>query len=256
MTRRWTIAFAILLFIGAFIYYYWSMAHTFVVPSIDGPFYYIQVNSILHTGAIRYADPPLTFYTFTLFTLIIGNTVTGVLVGSAVFAAAASVAVYFLFKYIFKSEVPAIAAALASALSAEHISMASNLMKNSFGILFIVGVVFFLQRCLDPQKQTKWNVLGAVGFFLLTMFTHVLDEGVALLFIGGYLIFSLFLAERKKLLVTYGSIFLASVVSSVSGFLLLPEFFGTFQKGLIFTSMITSTSAGITAAGGAPRDRP
>jgi 4-amino-4-deoxy-L-arabinose transferase-like glycosyltransferase len=250
--KKLTLIFIVLLFAVTSVYYYWSMAHTFVIPSIDGPFYYIQVNSILHTGAIRYDDPPLTFYVFTLFTLAIGNTVTGVMVGSAIFAALTAVSVYFLFKYIFKSEIPAIAASLASAFSAEHIAMASNLMKNAVGIVFIVGVIFFLQRCLDPQKQTRWNVLGAIGFFLLAMFTHVLDEGVAILFIAGYFIFSLFLAGEKKLTITYGSIFLASAVSSVSGFLLLPEFFGTFQKGLDFVSIVSSTSASSQATGGAP----
>jgi len=228
------------------------MVHTFVIPSIDGPFYYIQVNSILHTGTVVYADPPLTFYLFTLFTLIVRNTVAGVIIGSAIFAAITAVSVYFLFRHIFKNEVPAIVASLASAFSAEHIAMSSNLMKNAVGVFFIVGVIFFLQRCLDTQKRTKWNLVGAVGFFLLTMFTHVLDQGVALLFIGGYLILSLVLPERKKFFLTYGTIFLLSIISSFSGFLLLPQFFGTFQKGFNFASEVVATSASSQLAGGAP----
>ncbi len=231
------------------------MAHTFIIPSIDGPFYYIQVNSILHTGKILYQDPPLTFYAFTLFTLAVRNTVVGVMVGSAVFAAAASVAVYLLFKHMFKSEVPAIAAALVCALSAEHIAMVSNVMKNSLGILFIVGSVFFLQRILDSDKQVKWNVAGAVGFFLLAMFTHVLDQGIVLLFMTFYLVLSLLFSERRKLFFRYGVIFAVAIVCSVAGFLLLPSFFGTFQKGLVFLSMVSASTGSATqlaAGGGAP----
>lgn len=222
------------------------MAHTFVIPSIDGPFYYIQVNSILHTGSLVYQDPPLTFYVFTLFTLAASNTVVGVMVGSATFAAAASVAVYLLFKQMFKSNVPAIAAAVVCAISAEHIAMAANVMKNSFGIVFIVGSIFFLQRLLDADKPAKWNLVGAVVFFLLAMFTHVLDQGIVLLFMIFYLVLSLLFSDRKKLLFRYGTILLLAISVSVAGFLLLPEFFGTFQKGLDFVSIVSSS--GLTAA--------
>jgi len=187
--KRWPLVFATLLFVTTLLYYYWSMAHTFAIPSIDGPYYYIQVNGILKTGTLTYSDPPFTFYVFTLFAVALGSTEAGVMMGSALFAAATTVSVYFLFKYIFKSELPAIAAALASAVSAEHISLATNLMKNSVGILFVVGLIYFLHRSLDPQKRMRWNVLGGIGFFLLSMMTHVLDQGVALLFVCVELMF-------------------------------------------------------------------
>ena len=232
------------------------MARTFAIPSIDGPFYYLQVNSILQTGAIRYADPPLTFYSFTLFKLIMGNTVTGVMLGSAVFAAIASVSVYFLLKSLFKSQIPAIAASLSSAFAAEHIAMASNLMKNAFGIVFIVGLVFFLQRCLDSDKSVRWNILGSVVFFLLVMFSHVLDEGVALLFIGGFLVFRLFFAERKKLFSRSGLILGVTALCSISGYLFLTEFFGTFQKGLIFATLVSSSVGSSQSVAGGPPGMP
>lgn len=242
------------IFLVNVLYYYWIMTRTFAIPTIDGPFYYIQVNSILHSGSIMYQDPPLAFYVFTLFTLAAGNTVVGVMVGSAVFAAAASVSVYLLFKHMFKSNAPAIAAAVVCALSAEHIALATNVMKNSFGIVFIIGAIFFLQRILDSDKQVKWNLVGAIGFFLLAMFTHVLDQGIVLLFMAFYLVLSLFFSDRKKLLFRYGTILLLAVTVSVAGFLLLPEFFGTFQKGLDFASALSASSvtAVSSVGGGAP----
>jgi len=249
--QRSTIAIVLVLFLGTIGYFYWSMAHTFAVPSIDGPFYYIQVNNILHTGVVEYADPPLSFYTFTAFTLALGNTVTGVLVGSAFFSAVAAVAAYFLFKHIFKEQIPAIGAGLVVALSAEHIAMSVNLMKNAFGVFFIFGVIFFLQRCLDVQKRSKWNIAGAIGFFFLTLLTHVLDEGVALLFIGGYLVFSLMFKERKQLLRRFGTITAATSLSAVLAFVLVPSYFGDFNKGIIFFSDVTSETSSTVQTMGA-----
>jgi 4-amino-4-deoxy-L-arabinose transferase-like glycosyltransferase len=243
LPKRLTIAIILLLFAVNLLYFYWSMAHTFIIPGIDGPYYYIQVNSLLHSGTLIYPDPPFVFYAFALFATALGNTVTGVMVGSAVFAAATSIAIYLLFLYMFKSQVPAVAAALISIFSAEHVKLASDLMKNSVGILFVVGVIFFLQRCLDSDKRWKWNILGAIGLFVMTLLTHVLDEGVALLFIFLYLGFSLMFTERKKLLLKYGSIFLVCSALAISAFIALPAFFGDFQKGINFVSEVSSSSS-------------
>lgn len=250
-----TLAIILLLFIGTAGYFYWAMTRTYAVPSIDGPYYYIQVHSILNTGTIEYVDPPLTFYIFTAFTLAIGNTITGVLVGSAIFAGAASVAVYFLFKHIFKEQIPAIAAGLVTALAAEHIAMSVNLMKNALGIVFIIGVIYFLQRLIETQKPAKWNIAGAIGCFGLTLLTHVLDEGVALLFIVGYLVFSLLLAERKQYIRRYGPILAITALCAVLAYVLVPTYFGDFNKGVDFvsttaTSLTTSSQNGLGGSAG------
>jgi hypothetical protein len=250
MLKKSTILIAAILFIATSLYYYWTLAHTYVLPNIDSPFYLLQVNGILKTGGLIYPDPPISFYSFTLFTLLLGNTVPGVTVGSAVFAAAASVAVFFLFRYLFKSNIPALAAALVCTLSAEHLSMSSNLMKNSVGIVFIVCTIFFLQRLLEGETHTKQNILGAVGFFALTTLSHVLDEGIALLFIGFYLVFSLFFTQRKPLLVKYGTILGAAAAMAVSVFLLMPDYFGDLSKGANFVSQVSVQSTVGQGAGG------
>lgn len=248
-----TIAIALLLFTLTAVYAYWAMTRTYALPSIDGPYYYIQVNSILRTGLIEYADPPLTFYVFTAFALAIGNVTTGVLVGSAVFAGLASVAAYLLVKHIFKRQIPAVAAGLVTALAAEHISMSVNTMKNGFGVVFIIGVIFFLQRCLDLEKHSKWNIAGAVGCFVLTLFSHVLDEGIALLLIAGYFLFSILLKERRQLLKRYAPILGATSVIAVLAFAFVPSYFGDFNKGLIFVSDVTTQTTTTAAQTLAPR---
>lgn len=248
-----TIAIALSLFLLTTAYAYWAMTRTYALPSIDGPYYYIQVNSILRTGLIEYADPPLTFYVFTAFALAVGNVTTGVLVGSAVFAGLSSVAVYFLFKQVFKEQIPAVAAGLVTALAAEHISMSVNTMKNGFGVVFIIGVIFFLQRSLNLEKHSKWNIAGVVGCFVLTLLTHVLDEGVALLFTMGYFVFALLFKERKQLLKRYGPILAATSIIAVLAFVLVPSYFGDFNKGIIFVSDVTAQTTTTTTQNFGPK---
>ncbi len=40
---------------------------------IDGPYYYIQISSILNSGVPKYPDPPLSFYILTAFSIILGD---------------------------------------------------------------------------------------------------------------------------------------------------------------------------------------
>jgi len=39
--KRWSAVFAVVLFVAVSLYCHWSMARTFAIPSIDGPYYYI-----------------------------------------------------------------------------------------------------------------------------------------------------------------------------------------------------------------------
>lgn len=226
------------------------MAHTFIIPSIDGPYYYVNVNSLLQSGTLTYPDPPLIFYLQAIFAIATGNTASGVILASAVFAAATSIAIYLLLIYLFNEQLPAVAAGIVSTFAIEHVNLAANLMKNSLGLLFVVGVIFFLQRALDSEKKAKWNIAGAVGLFVLTVLTHILDEGIALLFIAFYLSFSLLFTERKRLLLKYSLIFFVCTAIAVTAFVVLPAYFGDFQKGIVFVSQVSSSTATSTSQSG------
>jgi hypothetical protein len=126
-------------------------------------------------------------------------------------------------------------------------------MKNGFGVVFIIGVIFFLHRCLDLEKHSKWNIAGAVGCFILTLFSHVLDEGIALLFIMGYFLSSILLKERKQLLKRYAPILLTTALIAVLAFVLVPSYFGDFNKGIIFVSDVTTQTTATAAQNFGPK---
>ena len=69
-----------------------------LVPMIDGPYYLIQVKSILLDGKLAYGDPPLTFYLFSIFAILLGDIIFGVKVGASFFSALTTIPAYFLMK--------------------------------------------------------------------------------------------------------------------------------------------------------------
>lgn len=61
--------FCFLLSSLGFVFYLWVFVRNPLIPGIDGPYYLIQVRSLLQTGKLVYGDPPLTFYLLAFFCL-------------------------------------------------------------------------------------------------------------------------------------------------------------------------------------------
>ena len=79
------IILVLLVYFLGFGFYLWFYFRVQLMPMIDGPYYLIQVQSLLKTGTLVYGDPPLTFYLLTVTTLIYGDIMVGVKVGVAFF---------------------------------------------------------------------------------------------------------------------------------------------------------------------------
>ena len=86
-----------------FVFYLWIFLRNQLVPMIDGPYYLIQVRSLLSMGVLVYGDPPLTFYLLSLFSVLLGDIGLGVKVGAAFFSALSTIPAYFLMKRVGKS---------------------------------------------------------------------------------------------------------------------------------------------------------
>lgn len=205
-----------------------------LLPGIDAPYYLVQVRSLLQDGRLAYGDPPLTFLLFSGVALLLQNIVLGVVLGDALLSALAVVPLYLLMKKVTQHELAAIAAGIAFTFSFQHLRMMADLMKNAVGLLFLLGFLYYLHD-LTLHRRTRANLLGAAGFLLLTGLTHVLDLGVALLFLVLYPLVAL-LSPRNKLglLKDLAPLFVLVGLFAAAGLLLLPTFFTDFYKGLFF----------------------
>jgi hypothetical protein len=227
--------FVSLLCLLGFVFYMWILTRHWLIYGIDGPYYLIQVESLLETGRLAYGDPPLAFLLFALFTVLLGGDATlGVRVGVALFSAISAVPLYFLVRRVAHVRIAGYAAMLTSIFASPHIRMMNDLLKNAVGVCFLLFFVYYLHE-LVFGGPTRKNLFLASLFLVLTGATHILDFGVALLFLSLYLIVGVLLNVNRSLVVkNLGAMALVVGVFVLAAFTAFPSLFTDFFKGVYF----------------------
>jgi len=211
---------------------------------IDGPYYLIQVRSLLTTGGLVYGDPPLTFYLLSLFSVLLGDITLGVKVGAAFFSVLSTVPAYFLMKRVGKSVLAGLIAMLLVVFSAQYIRILTDFMKNAVGVCWLFAFIYYLHD-LAFTGIRKSSLALATFFLVLTGLTHILDFGVALLFLVFYAVMVLiFDVNRWSLLkaVSVIALVISAFVFVASTF--FSFLFSDFSKILSFIQNLTGPKGG------------
>ncbi len=161
---------------------------------IDGPYYNLQVQSILQTGWLYQDDTPFIFYFFTLWSLLLGDVTLGIKVGISVLSSLMAVPVFLLTKRAIKDWKSGAVAAFLSLFNPLHMQLLDNLLKNTAGILFLLCFLYLFLKTCDKSKPINYVV--SFLFLLLTFLTHIHPSGLAVLFILGYILF-IWITEKK-----------------------------------------------------------
>jgi len=235
--------FVSLVWVAGFVFYLLILTRRPLMYGIDGPYYLIQVRSLLETGSLAYGDPPLSFFLFTFFTILLRGDITlGVRVGVALFSALSAVPLYFLVKRITRLELAGYVAMLVSIFSAPHIRMINDLLKNAVGVCLLLFFVYFLHEIVFGGRKGRTLFL-ALFSLLLTGATHILDFGVALLFLILYLAFAILLDVDRGLVVKDLGILALSVgFFACIALIVFPSLFTDFFKGLSFLQDLFTAS--------------
>ncbi len=233
ITKREYLFLAIMTVIG-FTFYLHILTRHPLIYGIDGPYYLIQVRSLLEHGFLKYSDPPLAFGVFSLFTMIcMGDLTLGIRIGLALFSSLCIVPLFFWVKKVTDSAISGYTASTVCLFSAPHIRLMNDLLKNALGAFFLLSFIYYL-HCLTTDDR-KRNLVFTALFLLLTGATHILDFGVALLFLILYPILVFFTKTEWKTFVKNACILLLTVlVSAVGAFIIFPNLFTDFYKGLAF----------------------
>ena len=203
------------------------------MPGIDGPYYLIQVRSILETGLMIYDDPPLTFYLFALFSEFLGGVYNGVVTGVSVLAALSAIPIYFFVRKVTGSRLSAIASIIFFLYSTYHVRLVADLMKNAVGVLFLAGFIYYLHDTAFNGYR-KRSIILSIIFLALTTFTHILDLGVAILFLVLYTIVVPLLQRRKQFLKSAGIMWSFLITLLFVGSMVTPFYFTDIGKGIAF----------------------
>jgi hypothetical protein len=205
---------------------------------IDGPYYLIQVRSLLTTGGLVYGDPPLTFYLLSVTSALLGDISLGVKVGVSLLSAQSTVPAYFLMKRVAKTRVAGILTMLFIIFSPLYIRTLTDFMKNAIGICWLLAFMYYLHD-IAVSGVKKQNMTLATFFLLLTGMTHILDFGVALLFMTFYTLGVLVFGENKRpFLKSIAVLFLAVCVFIVVASVFFGSLFTDFTKAATFINEI------------------
>lgn len=229
-------------FLG-FGFYLWFYFRFQLMPMIDGPYYLIQVQSLLETGTLVYGDPPLTFYLLTVTTLICGDIMVGVKVGVAFFCALAVIPAYFLMKRVGKSMLAGYLAMLFIIFSPLYLRMVSDFIKNAIGIAWLLAFIYFLHD-LAFSGLSKRSMGFAIVFLLLTGLTHILVFGVALLFLLLYTVLGILRSQNRKAVIKSASVLgLVTLVFVLVAATFFGWFFTDFTKLLSFLNTFSEAQS-------------
>ena len=226
-----------------FIFYLLILTRRPLIYGIDGPYYLIQVESILETGSLVYGDPPLSFYLFTFLTILLGGDITlGVRVGVALFTALSALPTYFLVKKITRLELAGYTAVLVNFISSPHIRLVNDLLKNAVGACFLIFFIYYLHLLIFNGQRIR-NLVFSLVFLVLTGLTHILDFGVAILFLVLYLVGAVLLDIKRRVVVKYlGMLILVLGAFAALTLTFFPSLFNDFFKGLVFLQDLFSAT--------------
>ncbi|MDK2464303.1 MAG: glycosyltransferase family 39 protein [Candidatus Korarchaeota archaeon] len=158
-----------------------------LMPGVDGPYYLIQVRSILSGGGMVYGDPPLLFYLAAAACRLVGDLRLGVSLTVATMCGLSAAPSYALVKRLTGSRVAGAASALALSLSPQMFRMAGDLMKNASGILFVVLTMYWLHSALACGENWWRSALLSSLASYLAFLTHSLDFALTAAFALAYL---------------------------------------------------------------------
>ncbi|MHC1601221.1 MAG: hypothetical protein ACXQTB_02605 [Candidatus Nezhaarchaeales archaeon] len=156
-----------------FIAYLSWLFRTSLVYGVDGPYYLLQIKSILKSGFMKYPDPPLFFYLSALASFLTGDIILGFKLTLALLLTLASLPLALTIEFITKSRLAMFVGYIAFSYSAYTFRLAGDLVKNACGLLFVFLCMFFIVRCLSKPNYRD-SILAAISLCLVGL-THILD---------------------------------------------------------------------------------
>ena len=202
-----------------------------IMYGIDGPYYLIQLKHLISEGALKYPDPPLTYYMLLPFYASMPDPNLGIKIGVAFYAALTSIVLYMTFTRVSGSVAAGLTASFLYIVSPFTLRLSMDFIKNFIGILFIA---LFLYSALCVRDR-KFAVTLSAFSTIAAALSHVLDFGVLALMAALLLLSWAVRRDRASKVVAYASAsaLIISAIILVSALVIAPELLGYDASKLV-----------------------
>ena len=139
-----------------------------VAVGTDGYYYVLQVQELITHGRLYFpSDTPLIFYVLALPGILTGDPVVAVKISTLAFHLLLCVGIYALVSAIARNDRLGVLGGSVTALSAMHLYMIVEFIKNLGALTFLVWGAWAAFRC-SQTRQARWGVSSddrVVGHF-------------------------------------------------------------------------------------------
>ncbi len=158
-----------------------------LLPGVDGPYYWVQVRSLLSGNGLAFDDLPLVFWMQALISYLVGNIELGVRISDAVLPALSALPIYALLKTTRQQWIPAFAILVVLLHPVQLFFFTGDFIKNAAAIpvLFFIGLLLFKW---DQKPRRAWVVLLMM---IVVGFSHYGTFITCLLMVSFWAIFYL-----------------------------------------------------------------
>ena len=161
-----------------------------IMYGIDGPYYLIQLRHLLSEGAIKYPDPPLTYYMLAPFYALSAIKDLGLKVAVAFYAGLTALTLFEAFKKY--GNLSGFSAALAFTFSPYTLRLSYDLIKNFVSLFFIALILYIFINVRNQRKAVIYASIVAAASAL----SHVLTFGVLALY--SIMLSAIYLFEKRR----------------------------------------------------------
>lgn len=192
-----------------------------LLPGRDGPYYWVQVRSLLNNSTLAFSDLPLVFWVQAFFAKIFGNVQMAVRISDAGLPAISAIPIFLISR---KYEKPWLSVVVIPFVLLHPIQLyffTGDFLKNEAAIPLVFFLAWVLLTIKDHSKV--FTTLGLAAIFLMIALSHF---GTLLL---AVLIFALWVfaqsrsIELKLIFKSLGLILLISGLALISLALLAPS---------------------------------
>jgi hypothetical protein len=253
--KSW-ILILVAIFIFSFILDMYILTRYNISYGRDGPFYDLQVLSILQTGFPASNDPPLAYYLLTPFVILSGNSFLGIKIGMALVGSLMAIPAYFLTetfkgKMNIDSKVPALLAAFLMVINPFYFQMIGDFMQNLVGVLFLLLLLYFAVKWFENTKEWKKYGILTLIMVVCSIFTHIYTGLLAVILFTSLILFNLIFRTYKtgKMPMFDLKILGVAAILIIGGlatlFVLYPVMFSKFTTVLSFLNNSASETSNL-----------